>query len=65
VETLQLKGFAEGRIKGFNPQLAAFLSYIIAHESHDRGQIMLSLKLCGHPIDKKVQFGLWEWGSRG
>ncbi len=65
VESLLQKGFAEGRIKGFKPYPAAFLGYIIAHESHHRGQIMLSLKLSGHPVDKKVQFGLWEWGSRG
>lgn len=61
---LLVKGFSEGRIKGSKPHPASFLAYIISHESHHRGQIMLSLKLCGHPVDKKTQFGLWEWGSR-
>jgi uncharacterized damage-inducible protein DinB len=55
---------ATGRIKGFKPHAAAFIGYLISHESHHRGQIMLSLKQSGHPVDKKIQFGLWEWGTR-
>ncbi|MEZ4962137.1 MAG: DinB family protein [Saprospiraceae bacterium] len=58
------RGLAEGRIKGFKPHPVAFLGYITAHEAHHRGQIALALKLCGHPLDKKVGFGLWEWGTR-
>ncbi|CAN5352235.1 DinB family protein [soil metagenome] len=54
----------EGRIKGFKPHPMAFLGYIISHESHHRGQIMLCLKQSGHPADKKVGFGMWEWGVR-
>jgi len=55
---------ADGRIKGFKPHAAAFLGYLIAHESHHRGQLIVSLKLAGHPISQKVGFGLWEWGVR-
>ena len=58
------KCFAEGRIRGFKPHPSAFLGYLISHESHHRGQIMTSLKQSGHLPDKKVQFGIWEWGSR-
>jgi uncharacterized damage-inducible protein DinB len=53
-----------GKIKGFKPHATAFIGYLISHESHHRGQIMLSLKQSGHPIDKKIAYGLWEWGSR-
>jgi uncharacterized damage-inducible protein DinB len=53
-----------GKIKGFKPHIAAFLGYIIAHESHHRGQIALSLKQAGYPLDKKVGYGIWEWGVR-
>lgn len=55
---------AGGKVKGFKPHAAAFLGYLISHESHHRGQIALSLKQSGKPIDKKISYGLWEWGVR-
>lgn len=64
LETLLRRGIETGKIKGFKPNVTAFLGYMIAHESHHRGQIMLTLKLTGQMVDKKVQFGMWEWGTR-
>ena len=64
MEKLLQKGLETGKIKGFKPHAAAFLGYFISHESHHRGQIMLALKQSGHKVDQKVQYGLWEWGSR-
>lgn len=58
------KAIKEGKLKGFKPHPAAFLGYIISHESHHRGQIVLCLKQSGHPVDKKILFGLWEWGTK-
>lgn len=55
---------ADGKVKGFKPHAAAFLGYLISHESHHRGQIALSLKQAGSPLDKKIGFGMWEWGVR-
>lgn len=64
METLLQRGIETGKIKGFKPNVTAFLGYVIAHESHHRGQIVLTLKLAGHMVDKKIQFGMWEWGTR-
>lgn len=55
---------AGGKVKGFKPHAAAFLGYLISHESHHRGQIALSLKQSGKPLDKKTGYGMWEWGVR-
>lgn len=58
-------GIKAGRIKGFKPHPEAFVGYLVAHESHHRGQIILTLKLNGHLPDKKTLYGLWEWGVKG
>lgn len=55
---------ADGKVKGFKPHAAAFLGYLISHESHHRGQIALTLKQAGKPLDKKTGYGMWEWGVR-
>ena len=53
-----------GKVKGFKPHVTAFLAYLISHESHHRGQIILSLKQAGKVLEKKILFGIWEWGVR-
>ncbi len=64
IRSLLERGQSEGKVKGFKPHAAAFLGYLISHESHHRGQIALSLKQAGHPLDKKIAYGIWEWGVR-
>ncbi len=53
-----------GKVKGFKPHVVAFLGYLISHESHHRGHIGWALKSSGHRLDRKVAYGLWDWGAR-
>lgn len=64
VAILLSQSIETGKIKGFKPHVTAFVGYLTAHEAHHRGQILLMLKAAGHPVDKKTQFGMWEWGVR-
>jgi uncharacterized damage-inducible protein DinB len=53
-----------GQVKGFKPDAAGFVGYLIAHDAHHRGQISMLARQTGHPISQKAMFGIWEWGSR-
>ena len=65
IEALLQRGMAAGgKIKGFKPHAVAFLGYLVSHESHHRGEIGLLLSQMGHRLDKKVDYGMWEWGVR-
>ena len=54
----------DGRIKGFRPDAAGFLGYLISHDAHHRGQISMLARQTGHPLSQKAIFGMWEWGTR-
>lgn len=50
--------------RGFKKGTFTTLSYFIAHESHHRGSILLTLKQCGKLPHKYVTYGLWAWDQR-
>ncbi|GAA4311757.1 hypothetical protein GCM10023115_32470 [Pontixanthobacter gangjinensis] len=50
-------------VKGFKRGLVPMLGYFIHHEAHHRGNIMLTLKLCGFKLPKELKYGIWEWNK--
>lgn len=55
---------AGSRVKGFKPHTPAFLGYLISHEAYHHGEVGIALAEAGFPLDRKVAYGMWEWGSR-
>jgi uncharacterized damage-inducible protein DinB len=55
---MQEKG---GRVKGFKRGIVARVGYFIAHDSHHRGHILLTLKQAGIRRPEALKTGLWEW----
>ena len=37
------------------------LSYFIAHESHHRGSVILTLKECGYNLEQSERYAIWDW----
>lgn len=64
VEELLVRSWDDGgKVKGFKKGVIPMLSYFISHESHHRGNILLTLKQSGEKIPDAVKWGLWEWGK--
>ena len=47
--------------RGFKKGVSTTLAYLIAHESHHRGSIILTLKQSGYPVEKDVRYRIWDW----
>ena len=52
-----------GAMKGFKRGVIPMLGYMISHESHHRGNIMLTLKQCGHGLPRDESYKIWAWNQ--
>jgi uncharacterized damage-inducible protein DinB len=50
-------------IRTFKRGLVPTVAYLIAHESHHRGSILLTLKECGQPLDRSTRDSIWDWSK--
>ena len=40
------------------------LAYLVAHEAHHRGQMILAARQLGHPLSPEITGGIWQWTKR-
>ena len=64
IETTIRESWANGgKVTGFKRGLIPLIGYLIAHESHHRGSILLTLKQTGHKLTDDLRWGLWDWNK--
>lgn len=63
-ELVRRAGSPDGKVKNFKPHAAAFVGYLIAHESFHRAMAEIALRQAGTALDDKAAYGAWEWGTR-
>lgn len=55
---------AGGRVPSWKGPPVTFLGYLVAHEAHHRGLVLVALRVCGHSPPEEVVYGLWDWGKK-
>ena len=51
----------EGKARPAKKGVITTLAYFVGHEAHHRGNILLTLKQCGHKLDQEAAYAIWDW----
>jgi len=52
-----------GEMVSFKRNAVTALVYFVAHESHHRGNIILTMKQSGIRIPEALKWGIWDWNK--
>lgn len=61
VSAMLEQAIAADKVKNFKRPPAAFVGYLVAHESYHHGEIGVILAQSGHRLPKDAAWGMWEW----
>jgi len=50
-----------GKMRGYKRGPLAFSGYILAHEGHHRGEIIVHMKHGKMPLHRDLTYAIWEW----
>jgi uncharacterized damage-inducible protein DinB len=53
----------DNKLPGFAPGAVQFMHYMVAHEAHHRGQLIMISRQLGHPFPAPVMGKLWQWSK--
>lgn len=51
------------KLPGFAPGAVQFVHYMVAHEAHHRGQLIMISRQLGYPFPAQVMGKLWQWSK--
>lgn len=51
----------KSKAAGFKDGILGFFTYLISHEAHHKGCIMLIMKHNGFELSEDLECGLWDW----
>lgn len=69
VRLVELAFEHDGRLPGSSwsnlpRDVVQLVAYLIAHEGHHRGQLVMLARQLGHRLPDEVAYGLWQWSKR-
>ncbi|MGN8225134.1 DinB family protein [Gracilimonas sp. BCB1] len=54
----------EKNVSGFGLDVVHFLTYLMSHEAHHRGQLIMVCRQLGCKLPQEVTYGVWKWSKR-